>query len=65
MKIQELRRAIQEEYAAVALNPQQGFHFHIGRPLARMLGYRNAWLDGIPEASIESFGRGHGRFCGF
>ncbi len=50
-----LRAAIQEEYGAVALNPQQGFHFHTGRPLAQMLGYRDAWLEGIPEPSIESF----------
>lgn len=50
-----LRAAIQEEYEAVALSPQQGFHFHTGRPLARMLGYKDAWLEGIPEPSIESF----------
>ncbi|HBY94655.1 MAG: methyltransferase domain-containing protein [Ardenticatenaceae bacterium] len=53
--IEKLRLAIQEEYAAVALNPGQGFHFHTGRPLARMLGYRDEWLEGIPEAAIESF----------
>jgi SAM-dependent methyltransferase len=50
-----LRTAIREEYAAVALAPQQGFHFHTGRPLARTLGYDGAWLEGIPEPSIESF----------
>ena len=50
-----LRSAIQEEYQAVALAPHQGFHFHTGRPLARMLGYQDAWLEGIPESSIESF----------
>lgn len=51
----ELRQAIQAEYAEVALHPTQGFHFHTGRPLARLLGYADAWLVGIPEASIESF----------
>jgi len=50
-----LRAAIQVEYGAVALNPQQGFHFHTGRPLAKMLGYHDEWLEGIPETSIESF----------
>ena len=51
----ELRQAIQAEYAEVALHPTKGFHFHTGRPLARLLGYADDWLVGIPEASIESF----------
>ena len=50
-----LRQAIQEEYTAVARSPQQGFHFHTGRPLAHLLGYEAGWLDGIPEDSLESF----------
>ena len=50
-----LREAIQEEYAEVAANPEKGFHFHTGRPLARMLEYVDEWLIGIPESSIESF----------
>src|SRR6186997_3243729 len=49
-----LRREIQEEYALVATEPERGFHFHTGRPLARLLGYEDAWLDGIPEASVAS-----------
>jgi SAM-dependent methyltransferase len=52
---QALRAAIRQEYEAVALAPRQGFHFHTGRALARRLGYRDAWLEGIPETSIESF----------
>lgn len=51
----QLRRAIQDEYAAVARSPEQGFHFHTGRPLANLLGYDDAWLDGIPDSSLESF----------
>lgn len=51
----QLRRAIQAEYAEVALHPTKGFHFHTGRPLARLLGYEDAWLAGIPEGAIESF----------
>ncbi|MBE7553421.1 MAG: methyltransferase domain-containing protein [Anaerolineales bacterium] len=50
-----LRAAIQEEYEQVALEPERGFHFHTGRPLARLLGYPEEWLAGIPETSIESF----------
>jgi SAM-dependent methyltransferase len=50
-----LRRAIQDEYAVVAQEPEHGFHFFVGRPLARLLGYVDAWLDGIPEATIASF----------
>jgi arsenite methyltransferase len=50
-----LRQAIQEEYALVAQEPEHGFHFHTGRPLAALLGYEAAWLEGIPEPTIASF----------
>jgi arsenite methyltransferase len=50
-----LRQAIQDEYAVVAQEPEHGFHFFVGRPLARLLGYDDAWLDGVPEATIASF----------
>src|SRR6184192_1835317 len=50
-----LREAIQAEYAEVADHPDRGFHFHTGRSLAAMLGYRDEWLAGIPETSIASF----------
>ena len=55
LDIQKLRQAIRDEYTAVARNPQQGFHFHTGRPLARLLGYDDAWLDGVPEGTLASF----------
>ncbi|HEV2461544.1 MAG TPA: methyltransferase domain-containing protein [Ktedonobacterales bacterium] len=55
LDIEELRQAIREEYATVARNPEQGFHFHTGRPLARLLGYDDAWLDGMPEGTLASF----------
>jgi arsenite methyltransferase len=54
LDVGRLRNAIREEYAAVAMHPEQGFHFHTGRPLARLLGYEDAWLDGIPEPTIAS-----------
>jgi arsenite methyltransferase len=53
--LESLRFAIQKEYEQVALEPERGFHFHTGRPLARLLGYPDEWLDKIPELSIESF----------
>ena len=55
LDVEVLREAIQEEYAEVAANPQKGFHFHTGRPLARLLEYADEWLVGIPESSIASF----------
>jgi SAM-dependent methyltransferase len=53
--LEALRAAIQTEYEVVALTPGQGFHFHTGRPLTRMLGYKDSWLEGIPGGSIDSF----------
>jgi SAM-dependent methyltransferase len=50
-----LRQAIQAEYAEVAERPERGFHFHTGRKLASLVGYRDEWLERISEASIESF----------
>jgi SAM-dependent methyltransferase len=55
LDVAALRTAIRTEYRAVATDPAQGFHFHTGRPLAALLGYRVEWLDGIPEATIASF----------
>jgi len=51
----ELRRFIAEKYRDVATNPELGFHFHTGRPLAVMLGYPNAVIDRLPEANVASF----------
>jgi SAM-dependent methyltransferase len=34
---------------------KRGFHFHTGRTLARLLGYDEALLGGIPEPPIASF----------
>lgn len=51
----ELRRSISEKYAEVATNPEIGFHFHTGRPLARMLGYASGSVDRLPATNVESF----------
>ncbi len=50
-----LREAIRDEYHAVATSPKQGFHFHTGRAHATRMGYEDAWLDGVPEGSVDSF----------
>jgi ubiquinone/menaquinone biosynthesis C-methylase UbiE len=39
----------------VAQEPEHGFHYHTGRPLAHLLGYDESWLEGIPEPTIASF----------
>lgn len=55
LDVAELRGAIREEYAQVASDPAQGFHFHTGRRLAAMLGYADSWLADVPEGTIASF----------
>ena len=55
LDLDDLRQAIQEEYALVAREPEHGFHFLVGRPLASLLGYDASWLEGIPEPTIASF----------
>jgi SAM-dependent methyltransferase len=53
--IEELRSAISTEYRDVAVNPEKGFHFHTGRPLAKMLGYDDKLIKAVPESSVSSF----------
>ena len=55
LDIDVLRDAIRDEYTAVADEPTRGFHFHTGRPLTRIVGYRSEWLDGVPETAVASF----------
>jgi SAM-dependent methyltransferase len=51
----QLRHAIREEYALVADEPDHGFHFITGWPLAQKLGYDPSLLEQIPQRAIESF----------
>jgi arsenite methyltransferase len=55
LDVDVLRMEIRKEYEQVAARPDQGFHFHTGRPLARILQYEDAWLETIPEPTIASF----------
>jgi SAM-dependent methyltransferase len=50
-----LRRGISEKYTEVAQEPEKGFHFHTGRPLAKMLGYADGDVERLPASSVESF----------
>jgi SAM-dependent methyltransferase len=52
---EDLRKQIQAKYTDVALDPEQGFHFHTGRPLAEMLGYNQADVDWLPASTVDSF----------
>lgn len=50
-----LREEVKDKYREVALDPAGEFHFHTGRPLAKRLGYDDAWVDPLPDAAVESF----------
>jgi len=50
-----LRGRIREKYRDVALNPELGFHFHTGAPLAAMVGYPPDLVAGLPVATVDSF----------
>lgn len=51
----ELRRRISDKYRDVAEHPEVGFHFHTGRPLARMLGYPEEVVAKLPAGTVDSF----------
>ena len=50
-----LRKAIQDEYQVVADDPDKGFHFHTGRRLTQIVGYKDEWLAGVSETAVASF----------
>jgi len=52
---EQLRTQIQDKYTDVAREPEKGYHFHTGRPLAEMLGYGAADIDWLPSTTVESF----------
>src|SRR2546428_8394823 len=55
LDLNQLRSAVQEEYAEVAACPTKGYHFHVGRAHAERLGYDPADLGALPEPVVESF----------
>ncbi len=52
---ERLRDEVSKKYRAVALHPEDTFHFHTGRPLAARLGYDAAVVDALPDDAVESF----------
>lgn len=54
LDLEELRDAIKDEYKEVAINPEKGFHFHTGRKLTALLGYKEQWLENVPDEAINS-----------
>jgi arsenite methyltransferase len=36
-------------------HPDAPFHFHTGRRAAANAGYRDEWLEGLPEPAVASF----------
>jgi SAM-dependent methyltransferase len=53
--LETLRGEVRKEYAEVAANPAKGFHFHTGGRQAKILGYADELIDGIPSSTLESF----------
>jgi SAM-dependent methyltransferase len=51
----QLREEIRAKYTEVATEPEKGFHFHTGRPLAAMLGYDASTVDRLPPGTVDSF----------
>ncbi|HEY8800317.1 MAG TPA: methyltransferase domain-containing protein, partial [Candidatus Limnocylindrales bacterium] len=52
--LEELRASIRAEYAAVAAEPDRGFHFHTGYRLAAILGYPQEWIETLPPGAVAS-----------
>jgi len=58
--LNELRASIRAEYAAVAAEPDRGFHFHTGYRLAAILGYPREWIELLPPgAAVSMAGTGN------
>jgi SAM-dependent methyltransferase len=52
--LDELRASIRAEYAAVAAEPDRGFHFHTGYRLAAILGYPEESIAALPPSTVAS-----------
>ena len=53
--VDRLRAEVKLKYRDVATDPGKGFHFHVGRSLAEMLGYPMDVVDSLPPTVVESF----------
>ena len=50
-----LRQEVQKKYAAVAVAPNDTYHFHTGRFAAERCRYDMDAVDALSETAIESF----------
>ncbi len=55
LDVKKLRDEVRAKYHEVATNPEQEFHFHHGRHLARLLDYPDELVDNLPSSLVESF----------
>ena len=53
--VERLREEVQDKYREVVEHPDATFHFHTGLRAAANAGYRDEWLDGLPERAVASF----------
>ncbi len=53
--VERLRTEIRHKYEQVVDRPDAPFHFPTGRPAAVRAGYREEWLEGLPEWAVASF----------
>lgn len=51
----QLRDHVRAKYRQVAVQPDEGYHFHTGRRAAHHLGYDAADVDALPDQAVESF----------
>ena len=54
-QVETLRKEIQEKYTELASSPELTFHFNHGLSLAKLLGYSEELLAGLPPEAVESF----------
>ncbi len=54
-KREAIHGAVRQMYAAVALKPQNEFHFPTGRRACEVLGYPEKHLADVPDEAAESF----------
>ncbi|WP_135306489.1 methyltransferase domain-containing protein [Haloarcula amylovorans] len=55
LDVDKLEQAVKSVYQDVAEEPDEEYHFEMGRPLAERLGYPLEHLDRIPVGAMESF----------
>lgn len=53
--VAELEQRVKDVYRLVAQNPDEHYHFEMGRGLASRLGYPSELLDAIPADALDSF----------